>query len=118
MTEIGQSLIDAVRKAANDDPDFIYHKPRGGELCYYVYGAKPSCIVGKAAWNLGLIDASFEKTSDNTSGVSGLMERLAIDLEFDEQEWLEEAQNAQDTGASWFAAVRRADRAVALPVPA
>ena len=118
MSEIGLKLIDAVRKAANDDPDFIYHKPRGGELCYYVYGAQPSCIVGRAAWNLGLIDASFEQGQDNTSGVSGLAEALEIELEFDEQEWLETAQNSQDIGNTWFAAVVKADRAVPLPVPA
>lgn len=104
MSEVGQLLIKAVKDAAADNPTFVYETPFGG--CCYVREGQPSCLVGKAAWNIGLIDAAFEEETSNEGGVADLAEALGFNLDGDEEEWLNRVQEAQDGGTSWGQAAK------------
>lgn len=120
MSEAGQKLIAAVRKAAADNPDFIYplaaRYGSDGSLvkfgnCMYVKDGCPSCIVGKGAWDLRLIDASFEFSDDNSAAVDVLLSALDLYDEVDGQElgWLMAVQKKQDNSTPWGEAVAEAD---------
>jgi hypothetical protein len=110
--EIVDRLVAAVREVAAEKPDFVYDAPYGG--CVYVADKQPSCIVGQAAWRLGLIDATFEKDDGiNMSGVTTFLRELGADLGDDEtlygREFLDTVQVKQDEGVPWGDAVEIAD---------
>lgn len=112
MSETGKKLIDAIKTAAGENPDFIYKGALslGGDGCVYVRNGQPSCLVGKGAWDIGLIDASFENRSANSvDAVTFLEDYLGIELDDEEGCWLENVQSAQDCGKPWGEVVRRAD---------
>lgn len=119
MSEIGQKLIAGVKAAAEERPDYVYERPKTPEgkpkaaSCMYVRDGQPSCIVGHAAFNLGLIDSGFELRPENTGGVSELLDTLGLEVDREELYWLDEAQEQQDTGSRWDAAVANADTALA-----
>lgn len=115
MSEIGKKLISAIRAAAEERPDYVYPRAKGQPgfeycgMCMYVLDSQPSCIVGRGAWDVGLINAEFEHHQDNESDVSGLLDGLALELDEFERYWLSEAQEQQDNGEPWGAAVALAD---------
>lgn len=115
MSQIGQDLIESLRKVAAANPSFIYQgaASKGGQGCVYVRDGQPSCIVGKAAWNIGLIDAGFEKTSANGDDVHGLVDQLELELDEEELTWLAYAQNEQDLGLAWGNVPAAADQYIA-----
>ena len=110
MSDIGEKLIEETRKVAAEDPYFIYQG-----RCQYVIGGQPGCIVGKAAWNLGLIDATFEGVAANREGVDTLASELDLDLNSDQEGWLSRAQEWQDNGESWGDSVKYADGIISEP---
>ncbi len=110
--EIVDKLMAVVREVAAEKPDFVYDAPYGG--CVYVADKQPSCIVGQAAWRLGLIDASFEKDEmDNSAGVTTFLRTIGADLGDDEtlygREFLDAVQEKQDQGVPWGEAIQEAD---------
>jgi hypothetical protein len=118
MSEIGQTIIDAVRKAAANNPSFVYSNPAlsgmSGSFCVYVRDGKPSCIIGHALWDLGFIDSTFEKNCLNTVGVDDVLSSLPalLDesmLDPNEIQWLSHAQAGQDAEKPWADAVEWAD---------
>lgn len=111
MSEFGQQLIEETKKVAANNPDFVYKKERG---CVYVRNGQPSCLIGHALWNLGLIDASLETCSDNESGVEEIIDALHLNVDGDEQVWLDNAQSSQDIGKSWGQAISLADKSLAF----
>lgn len=110
MTQQGQAIIQAVRDVAAGNPLHVY----GTGNCVYVRQGLPACLIGRALWNLGLIDGSLEGLMVNGARAGELVEgRLGIALSQDESFWLERAQEAQDSGYAWMDAVRIADEYVA-----
>lgn len=106
--DIGQKLIDEVRKIAAEKPAFVYTPPNMAR-CVNVSDGQPSCLVGHAFWNLGLIDASFEEQENNAGGVYSLTQILGLHLPEKEYNWLAQVQDNQDRGLPWGEAVKDAD---------
>lgn len=110
---IVSKLMAAVREVAVEQPDFIYSESDTG--CVYVRDGQPSCIVGHAAWRLGIIDASFEDSVDeNRSGVETFLREMGSDGPQDPDYWygvefLTGVQEKQDEGTPWAEAVALAD---------
>lgn len=104
-------LLDEVRKVAKDHPD--QRGDQGPELiCFYVKDGAPSCIVGHALWNLGLIDVEFEKDSSNELAITDLLGELDVDFGDSgvwPRAWLSTVQRNQDCGTPWAMAVQAAD---------
>jgi hypothetical protein len=117
MSEIGQSIIDAVRKAAANNPSFVYSNPGLSGMsgnCVYVRDGKPSCIIGHALWDLGFIDSALEKDFLNAVGVDDVFCWLpALQdepmLDPNEISWLSHVQAGQDAEKPWADAVEWAD---------
>lgn len=102
-----------VEKVAGENPHFIYD---ASETCKYVKDRKPSCLVGHALFRLGVPIGQLEAyDSANDFSGSGIGAVLFGDLyEMDDPVAVEKcdlAQNEQDSGASWGAAVHRAKKA-------
>lgn len=110
MSELGQRLIQIVRQKAAENPDFVYQYPTGRDTCVYVHLGKPSCLIGQALWEAGLIDASLEDRSTNREVSDTLIQVLELPLDQVEVSWLRSAQLKQDsTTYSWAEAVTHAD---------
>lgn len=125
MSAIGEQLISIVRAKAAESPDFRYRSPLGADAsCVYVYNGCPSCLLGHALWDAGLIDTSFEHLQTekyprpglsgwaNEDGFDEVAEILGLELDPVEQVWLEAAQSAQDDQKTWGRSVELADEAV------
>lgn len=111
MSDIGQMLIDAVNRVADLTPNYVYQKPPKDTpidygTCRYVYNGKPSCLIGVAAWDIGLISSEFEKCSQNFGGVDELCNMLGLNLDEDEEQYLMQVQDLQDQGINWGDAAR------------
>lgn len=110
MSELGQRLIQIVRQKAAEDPGFVYQYPPGRDTCLYVYLGSPSCLIGQALWEAGLIDASLEDLEINIETFHALIQALELPIDSVEASWLASAQTRQDTNLhSWGEAVRGAD---------
>lgn len=107
MSELGQKIIDAVRAKAAELPDYIYQKTSNGS-CKYIHHGAPSCIIGHALWNVGLINAHCDFDKLDLSSF-GYVIREHWDLSDREIKWLEDVQYKQDRGTSWGNAVVSAD---------
>lgn len=120
MSEVGQRIIQAIRDIAAESPGFVYVRPADKVKCVYVAGGEPSCIVGKALWRLGFIDAALEDVDPekgwmmpNMMPASDLIQRvLHLDIDIEEAEWISEVQYHQDGAKPWGEAVQFADRYV------
>jgi hypothetical protein len=126
MSVIGEQLISIVREKAAESPDYVYEKPLAtypaqgmfdgyqDNACVYVHDGCPSCLIGKALWDAGLIDASLEKTDANftamvpNSTISDTVKALNT-LEVGEWNWLGHVQTFQDSLKPWGVAVEGAD---------
>ncbi|UVK63440.1 hypothetical protein SEA_AEGEUS_65 [Mycobacterium phage Aegeus] len=110
MSLIGENLIRLVRKFAAETPDYIYEPPRVlTARCVYVHNGKPSCLIGKALWELGLINSTFETSPKNSIGIADIYMTLGLALDAGEIKWLTNAQAAQDYKKPWSRAVDHAD---------
>ena len=112
MTVIGQQLISSVRAHAAQNPDFVYHSPwadRGSSSCVYVHNSLPSCIIGHALWDAGLIDASTENSVFNSFPFLHIVAALNLTLDCEEQLWLRDVQGCQDLQEPWGESVNKAD---------
>lgn len=108
MSELGQQIIAEVRKIVAEDPSYRYESGR----CAYVLYGQPACLIGKALWNLDVIDASLETHLGgvNTEEVDTLAGALGLDIDPDEMLWLRAAQTTQDEHETWGYAIEVADR--------
>lgn len=104
MTVTAEDIINEVRKAAATRPDNVAE-------CQYVLDGEPSCIVGVAMWNLGLIDEDIESDENLncSTNVDYFLEDFGIKATVEQRRWLLWAQSAQDTGTRWQEAVDSAD---------
>lgn len=121
MSELGIKLETFVRYQAERQPGFKYQKQwadnpapdTGGKYwCLYVHNGEPSCLIGHAMWNAGLIDAGFESRRSNSNCFcSGLKWDIPALKQLDDAEWvwLSNVQLAQDGGKTWHDAVSNAD---------
>lgn len=106
MSELGQRLKCEVLSIASANPDFVYEIPNGGAgVCLYVHDGEPSCLIGRALWNLRIINASMETGLHNDESFDRLAEYLKLDLDSEEIRWLRNVQYHQDRGRSWGYAV-------------
>jgi len=112
MSALGKALITKVREIAEGHPGFLYEAPPVQDddtHCMYVYGGEPSCLLGRAAWDLRLIDASINRM-DNVTTITDLAEKSDWDIDEVELNWLSEVQDRQDFGETWGESVKYADR--------
>lgn len=104
MSERGQALINEVRMVAAKNPDFVYQAPEdpagASRGCLYVHDGCPSCLVGQAMWNLGMIDAELEGEESNHCAIR-FFPRISAILDDDEIAWLGRVQERQDNGEPW-----------------
>lgn len=110
MSDIGQRLIDEVKRVAGEHPDFRYRIPGDTTQCKYVKDGAPSCLIGCGLWNLGLIDEDFEHALYRGYGINGAGVRnafvgLGLELDDDEIDWLEVVQDGQDGTRPWGACI-------------
>lgn len=108
MSELGQKLIEIVRRKAAEQPDFVYTPPVAS-VCFYVHNGVPSCIIGHALWEAGSINPSIESGSGNNLSIGVLYYELNLPVEVEEVNWLRRVQAEQDNSKSWSAAVAYAD---------
>lgn len=118
---LGQQLIESVRKQAAENPRRVYQGPldEGGNTeCVYVASGEPSCIIGHALWQAGLVDAEFEDDGKNGSGIDSLVSSWPPleEVSDDEADWLLMVQDSQDAGMPWNVAVYEADEKVGAHV--
>jgi hypothetical protein len=115
MSELGQAMIQGIRELGELNPEKKYVRPAGKVACAcrYVYEGQPSCIVGRVAWSLGIINADLESEDVNTGAVEELLtDYLHTTVEPDELHWLEYAQGAQDSLMPWGKVPDYADKAM------
>jgi hypothetical protein len=120
MSVLGQQLIEIVRRKAAEQPDFVYGPPiaaGGAPSCFYVQNGQPSCLIGQALFESGVIDASIENVSHNVANVSGLAEILDLPIDADELRWLSIVQHQQDARTPWDTAVAIADTRAERALP-
>jgi hypothetical protein len=118
VSELGQQLIEIVRRKAAEQPDFFYLPPPRedggeGETCLYVHpDGTPGCIIGQALLEAGVIDASFHtRGADNERAFPELaVDVLDLPLDAEERAWLSQVQRQQDGKCSWGWSVSRADQ--------
>lgn len=106
-----KEILDEVVRIADENPDFVYQQIPNelGASCKYVHDGQPSCLIGRAFWNLGLIDATLEQQEhENTSGAASMVKYTLHDkvtsTEAD-REALAHIQDYQDNGMAWGFAV-------------
>ena len=114
MTFLGQKLIEIVRQKAAENPSFVYVPERDRETgrysaCTYIRNGRPSCIVGHALFDAGLIDTSLEKTASNSIPFYALADELELGISTDELKWLGGVQKFQDNHRAWGQAVEWTD---------
>lgn len=113
MSETGQQIIAEIRKVAAERPDAIVDL--GG--CVYIdRRGNPSCLVGHALFNLGLLDEllpdPFEEYGPgawNETAFDHMYHSIAPGMEQIEVEWITVAQKVQDSDKTWSESVRTAD---------
>lgn len=113
MSELGQKLVEIVRRKAAENPDYVYQAPGDGiaAQCLYVHDGKPSCLIGQALLEAGVIGPDFEANADNRRGFRSLWHHIPSlqALSYDEYDWLQSVQRRQDAGEPWANAVAFAD---------
>lgn len=110
---IGQQLAAKVREIAAAEPSAYVNG------CLYVVDGRPLCLIGRALWDLGLIDASIETESNriingarsNGMQIRDLAQRRGWDLGT-AAPWLGQVQRFQDQTLPWGDAVCKADVAM------
>lgn len=121
MSTLGQKLIYEARRVAAANPDFVYAKvPEGyAKRCVYLQDGCPSCIIGHALWNVGLINEEFKGDNLALSDIGHVVLHYQWHLDVGEIEWLYRVQVFQDQGKPWAGAIQYADREIdALGLPA
>lgn len=105
-----------VSAIAEKGADYVY--PNWGQGCYYSVEGAPSCIVGVALSKIG--DEYFktveaEETRQHEFDGDGLPVGCIRSIEMDSpaRAALSAAQNAQDSGHSWGAALEEFDATLA-----
>ena len=104
MSDIGRKIIDEIRKVVEREPNFVFK-----DLCHYVVGGAPACLIGHGLWNAGLIDGEFESSHYNDEIVATAFRVLRIEVDDDELLWLRTVQKLQDKQHSWGSAIEQAD---------
>lgn len=97
----GDRLVAEVIRIAKESPDRVY----GGRYCAYVLDGEPSCLVGRALWNLGLIDASIEGTERNGETIDYVADVLELDITQEQSDYLYRVQERQDNNWTWGDAI-------------
>ena len=112
MSELGEKLIASVRKFAAERPDYVYrnaddnHPQRSG-CVYFTNDGQPSCLIGHALADLGLLSAQPELF--NGSWIANVVKEYGWEIDSRELEWLVDVQNYQDALKTWGRAVALAD---------
>ncbi|OQW34539.1 MAG: hypothetical protein A4E20_10995 [Nitrospira sp. SG-bin2] len=114
MSELGQRLIERVRHHAVENPDFVYQPANEDDeylpgVCSYIRDGKPSCLVGHALWDCGVIDDTLGEDLNTWTDIRSLDLRMNLAVDAEEIQWLSDVQDAQDIKIPWGTAVKRAD---------
>lgn len=93
MSAVGQALIAEVRRIAAENPDYVY----SSDQCVYMHEGQPSCIMGKALFNLGYLPAA-EDVEEQIIGhvLQTLGKTLGLEVDTYEVIWLSAVQGVQD----------------------
>jgi hypothetical protein len=118
MTETHEPLtldrvMPVLREVVAERPDFVYEEPDGGTTCYYVWEDCPSCLVGHVLHRLGVpLEVMAER---NTAQVHARGFAAAVGLTWLATRALKHAQDQQDAGEPWSAALDAAERVADNP---
>ncbi|WP_182359418.1 hypothetical protein [Tomitella gaofuii] len=107
-------LVGEIRRLAGVEPDRVTPEPANRYSAVVGGHAQPHCLVGHAVYNLSDDPNIVETLVDWDSRNDGYGEDAATLLRGrghrgKAADWVFWAQDAQDGGASWAEAVRRAD---------
>ncbi len=112
-----QEVLDMVTQVVDASPDYVYEKPEfidqdgwaHRKCAYYDAEGNPSCLVGQALHNAGIITpANFNgQLSHLNSEPIGVVHHRIPGVKFDPQAmgFLREVQRQQDDGARWSVAL-------------
>jgi hypothetical protein len=109
--------LDLLREVVADiGADHVYRHPDGkpaaevGEICRYEVNGSPACIVGHALNRAGVgVDALHEMDEYEDGAAIATVESDAVQIEPLARELLAVAQNKQDSGSTWGAALAAAE---------
>lgn len=102
-------VVNEIRKVAAEQPDFIYNDG-SADQCLYTQNADGSpggCIVGRALMRLDVEEEALVKNDGQLA--SHVLSELGISGDSLVIHWIDEAQDAQDSGKTWAQAVQSAD---------
>jgi hypothetical protein len=109
--------LDTLREVvAEAGEDYTYPPAMKGEACTYVAGGKPSCLIGRVLFKLGVPLERLEE-ADRAQGGTGepafellgtLKGEGVVDVDLDVRHLFSEAQFAQDNGSCWGSALAAA----------
>lgn len=107
-------LIAATRKIAASRPGHVYDPPAvggahvhdGGD-CVYSLDGQPSCLIGHALEDLGLLGVAAK--AGNETSIDTLIGRIGLQFTRRQRQWLKQVQTLQDGGESWGSAVADTD---------
>lgn len=119
MDKITDEMVrDALRKIVAERPEHVYVPPGGqGSRCMYVHtdaagdAPQPGCLVGHVLAKLGVPLADL--AAHEGDGASSLVRHLGIGLSDSTEYLLDLAQDSQDSGTTWGAALARAEQSAA-----
>jgi hypothetical protein len=95
-----------MRKAvAEYGSDYVYQS-YNGSTCLYVFGDKPSCLVGQVLVRAGVPVEAFTPFA-NSNRIGAVVEDLPVDISSPLVAALAVAQDVQDNGRTWGEALWR-----------
>ena len=104
--------LDLLAKAvAKRGEDYVYEKLdyASGLECRYAHRGAPSCLVGEVLFEAGITLAALVRFDrDEIGNPSALVDTDSLDIPFATAFALDRAQQAQDTGKTWGAALQAA----------
>lgn len=119
MSDLGEQLIEIVRRKAGQQPFMVYEPEmryigKGISIpdsCKYMHEDGPGCIIGHALFEAGLIDGSLRDDPDdlNVQFFENLADALELPIDDAELLWLSQVQSYQDCKQTWGIAVQNAD---------
>jgi len=96
VTEVADVLDEAVRAKGES---FVY-SPQAGDICHYLHGTQPGCLVGHVLIRLGAIRGELAlQEGNNADGLD--YDALGLSIPQNAIEALQKAQEEQDAGRTW-----------------
>ena len=105
-----EQLRDAIDEEVKDNKGLVYKPPGDSKICVYVHGSKPSCLIGRALFRLGVPLETLRTFDDRQdSGIESLVCAGKIDMDNNAMFYATNVQSRQDQGTyPWATCVSEA----------